>query len=565
MRCLTAALLLILSAAGAKAQNQDRAALVALYEATDGANWTDNTNWLSDKPLGEWKGVSVRGGRVIDLQLPSNNLTGPVPPELGQLEKLESLVLYVNDLTGSIPPELGQLENLKGLHLYSNNLTGSIPPELGQLENLRSLRLSPNNLTGPVPPELGQLKNLKDLRLPSDICIPDNLVEWAVERHFSILPCNVNDRLLPLSLLREDGNGLSLALPANLQNPSSVTILDASVASVSAAAGWLTITPRGQGTTEIEVVPPGGGDAWLAGVEVRAAVGTFGIDIVMERPAPATYAPALTTAADWSSSALDGTEWPDRVPTCFTDKATALADELLIHARWGDNIGPLGYAETCFREDGNQAVFDTGGGRITVEVSAAADIELVQHEIGHLLGLVLWGPETGLVTADRAYFIGPRAVETFRAIGGDPTLPGVPIAADGAHWSFDVTDFMSRTGRDTRVSLAALADAGYTVSDHPLALSATVVEVPVSIRLGQNYPNPFNPQTTIEYELSSPEHVRLEVYDALGRRVRVLVDGMRPSGPNSIRFDADGLSSGLYVYRLQTGRETVTKTMTLLR
>ena len=90
-------------------------------------------------------------------------------------------------------------------------------------------------------------------------------------------------------------------------------------------------------------------------------------------------------------------------------------------------------------------------------------------------------------------------------------------------------------------------------------------EIPDAFALGQNYPNPFNPSTAIEYELPTPQHVRLEVFDATGRSVGVLVDGMRPAGTHSVRFDADNLPSGLYVYRLRANGETRTRKMTLLR
>ena len=124
---------------------------------------------------------------------------------------------------------------------------------------------------------------------------------------------------------------------------------------------------------------------------------------------------------------LDETEWPDRRPTCFNDRATALADELLIHA-WVDlDTQFAGYADVCFRRSGEQAALDPGGGSSVVAVPQSGNPYLVRHEIGHRLGLILWEPETGLVTGDGAYFVGPRAVEAFRASGGDPGLPGVPI------------------------------------------------------------------------------------------------------------------------------------------
>ena len=157
------------SGADASAENAsvaDRAVLVALYEATDGPNWTNSENWLTDKPIGEWYGVYVDGqGRTISLWLPSNNLKGSIPSELGDLGSLRRLMLGSNPLGGRIPPELGRLGNLEELHLIDNKLTGPIPPELGDLGSLEYLGLSYNDLSGSIPPELGNLSSLRRLWL----------------------------------------------------------------------------------------------------------------------------------------------------------------------------------------------------------------------------------------------------------------------------------------------------------------------------------------------------------------------------------------------------------------
>ena len=144
----------------------DRAVLVALYEATDGPNWTKNDNWLTDAPLEEWHGVwTDASGRVGRLHLWDNGLTGEIPPELGALANLRILGLIRNGLTGEIPSELGNLANLEELWLGGNGLTGEIPPELGNLANLRILTLGGNGLFGEIPPELGNLANLEILSL----------------------------------------------------------------------------------------------------------------------------------------------------------------------------------------------------------------------------------------------------------------------------------------------------------------------------------------------------------------------------------------------------------------
>ena len=89
--------------------------------------------------------------------------------------------------------------------------------------------------------------------------------------------------------------------------------------------------------------------------------------------------------------------------------------------------------------------------------------------------------------------------------------------------------------------------------------------LPARAVLEQNYPNPFNPSTVIRYELAAAGHVRLTVYDALGRSVRTLTDGFQPAGRYAVSFDAGGLSSGVYFYRIQAGEFTQSRRMLLIR
>ena len=116
----------------------EKEALAALYNATDGANWTGSRNWLSDRPLGEWSGVYTGAdGRVTQLRLHSRGLSGTIPAELGNLASLQYLALNDNNLSGAIPTQLGNLANLTELYLDGNDLSGSIPAELGNLASLQ--------------------------------------------------------------------------------------------------------------------------------------------------------------------------------------------------------------------------------------------------------------------------------------------------------------------------------------------------------------------------------------------------------------------------------------------
>jgi hypothetical protein len=89
--------------------------------------------------------------------------------------------------------------------------------------------------------------------------------------------------------------------------------------------------------------------------------------------------------------------------------------------------------------------------------------------------------------------------------------------------------------------------------------------VPKTFALEQNYPNPFNPSTTIRYQLPQSATVSLKIYDVLGREVQTLVNERQAAGQYSVPFNADGLASGVYFYRLQAGSFVQTKKMMLIK
>ena len=198
------------------AASADRAALIALYEATDGPNWDNSDNWLTEAPLGDWHGVYVDAtGRVVRVDLPSNRLSGSMPPQIGWLTELTSLSLFVNRLTGPIPPEIGSLRELEHLDLQVNDLTGSIPPEIGNLMHLTFLNLNRNQLSGPIPPEIGNLAELEFLSI----------------NHNSLtgsLPPELG-RLASLETLSFYYNYLTGGIPAELGNLSELWRLTLSV------------------------------------------------------------------------------------------------------------------------------------------------------------------------------------------------------------------------------------------------------------------------------------------------------------------------------------------------
>ncbi|OMO63733.1 hypothetical protein CCACVL1_22323 [Corchorus capsularis] len=147
----------------------------ALYALRRGVEDPDNVLESWDPTLVDpctWFHVTCDGdNRVTRLDLGNAKLSGSLVPELGKLQRLQYLELYMNNLEGSIPKELGGLKSLVSLDLYHNNLTGSIPPSLSNLSNLKFLRLNSNRLTGRIPRQLTKLGNLKILDVSNnDLC-----------------------------------------------------------------------------------------------------------------------------------------------------------------------------------------------------------------------------------------------------------------------------------------------------------------------------------------------------------------------------------------------------------
>jgi len=136
---------LLQSDAHAAIPAQERSALIDLYNSTNGANWTDKTNWLG-APGTEctWYGITCDAGstNVTFINMGNNNLSGSIPSSLGNLTNLQGLALTSTPLNGSIPTQLGNLTHLGVLYLSSNQLSGDIPSSLSNLTNLYDLHLN---------------------------------------------------------------------------------------------------------------------------------------------------------------------------------------------------------------------------------------------------------------------------------------------------------------------------------------------------------------------------------------------------------------------------------------
>jgi hypothetical protein len=237
------------------------AALIALYNATDGPNWADNSGWETDPDPCAWAGVTCWGDgsvqqitlidqalngslpaalgdfpRLVSLRiLRSPNLTGPIPVEIADLADMEFLSLRRNGLSGEIPADLGTLAGLEVLDLTDNELSGEIPPALAGLHGLRSLSLAENQLTGSIPPVLGGLTSLYSLGLGTNRLSGSIPAELAglVDLSFLGLWGNALTGPIPpelggmdLEVLRLEENRLTGAIPPELGDLVSLQDLE---------------------------------------------------------------------------------------------------------------------------------------------------------------------------------------------------------------------------------------------------------------------------------------------------------------------------------------------------
>jgi len=156
------------------------------------------------------------------------------------------------------------------------------------------------------------------------------------------------------------------------------------------------------------------------------------------------------------------------------------------------------------------------------------------------------------------------------------TIPVASLGLDSTR-TYYLTDLLSGqylSGTPSSLASASVSMPAYTTRMFLLAdtiASVTsvgagaVAGVPSTFGLDQNYPNPFNPATVIGYQLPSASHVRLEVYDVLGRSVATLVDENQAPGSYRVPFDGHALATGMYIYRLQAGTASIVKKMLLIK
>ena len=475
-------------------QDGDRAALVALYHATGGDNWTKNNNWLSSKPLKDWYGVEANAqGRVIRLSLWNNRLGGAIPPELGDLEKLDFLWLHTNQLSGPIPPQLGQLTNLTELGLHNNQLSGSIPSQLGQFQNLIALHLASNQLSGPIPPQLGRLRKLEFLWLSSNQLsgsIPPELGQLRNLRALELVSNRLSGSIPPeLGQLRNlegvflKGNRLTGCLPSAWRDVRYNDLDESGLpfcgdtdgsSDVDSFSDEFDIDP-----TDFNIDVVFVDDSFTANQQrlIRNAAARWEAIIVGDVPTVSFRQDPLDEWSSFSQARIQVNGEVDDLRIFVAMRSIDGVDGTLAGAR------PYLFRSNSWLPCVAEIIYDTAD---QYGETANAFYSTILHEMGHALGFgAIWpylglleNPSAGSTRLVDTHFSGERAREAFGQARGprkDWSYAGaivpvenLPIFQVDAHWRelVMVNELMTSVGAVeplSAITIQSLADIGYRV------------------------------------------------------------------------------------------------------
>ena len=544
---------------------RDRAVLISLYDATDGANWTDNDNWLhppvdvftfTEQELNAWHGVTVSDGCVVGLDLSQNNLRGALPEALGDLSCMEQLRLQGNSLMDTIPSSLGRLDSLRGLLLHDNKLIGAIPTTLGKLVSLEQLRLHNNDLDGDIPKALGDLSALAQLWLygnslegaiPSSLGLLKSLRGLLLHDNqlTGTIPSSLGD-LARLEDLWLHSNSLNGTIPPSLGRLDSLRGLllndNSLVGAIPSSLGNLSHLEQLQlqGNRLDSGVPPSLGQ--LDSLRLLLLR-----DNALEGAIPSTFG----RLAQLERLELNGNMLTGSIP----DSMGQLDSLVYLHVQDNELAGelPVSFVQLAALRE----LFFDGPNQLVCAPQDAAfrawlgSLDAVRGpDCG---GSVL---EFGLPVSDQRYIVGKRIVDLAlpAAGGGRPPYHYTLHPAPPAGLVFDAA---RRILHGTPVDTVSYAAYAYTAVDGlgstgQLHFTITVVTDNAELlELHGNYPNPFRKVTHLELSLAHDARVTVQVFDLLGRRVleqkaRTVQAGQR----RHLAIDELTVGPGIYLYKI---------------
>jgi len=267
-----------------------------------------------------------------------------------------------------------------------------------------------------------------------------------------------------------------------------------------------------------------------------------------------------------------------------------------LQAQWIQTNGPYGGTIYCFAVNGSNLFAGTFGGvflstnngtswtAVNTGLTNTSVLSLAvngSNLFAGTLGGVFVSTNNGTSWTAASTGLTNNIVRSFAVNGSNlfaGTQGGVFLSTNnGTSWTAVNTGLPSTTVYALTVNGSNLfaGTAGNGVWRRPLSEMVTGVEddfsqVPVGFTLEQNYPNPFNPTTTIRYQLPKATQVVLKIYSIFGQEVRMLVNARQPAGVNAVVWDGRDesgkeVSSGIYIYRLQTGESIQSRKMSFVR
>lgn len=482
---------------------------------------------LLDEQTGPIPGWIYNRPALVTLHLHGMGYSGPIPPQLFNFASIQSVKLSGNKLTGEIPQEISSRTTLNILWLSDNQLTGSIPTNIGNNLPMRELRLSGNKLSGTVPSSIGQILNLQYLSLSGNNlggALPGTLAQLGGLKYLALHDNDFTSipALQQLGGLRQPGTVLSL------QNNrlNFAALADLIFSHNQAPFANLTYAPQKPfGNTAIVEAAPGS--------NVTMTVSLSG--------ANNTY--------QWYK---DGGAISGATDTSYTISTIAAS-----HAgQYTASVRNPGVPDlTLFRSPYVVSVYTAGFPRTVTLQSPAASAAGLTNPV-----TLQWNKDA-LATSYHVY------VDTSQGFSSPLLFKNESVTDTVLQLSSLslLKPYYWRVRGINNLGSGAWSEVRTFTMSSLVSVEEAIAEVPSTFRLDQNYPNPFNPGTTIGFGVPEPSFVRIVIYDVLGRQLATLVEGEFAPGSYRKYWNASGLPSGVYLYRMEAGAFRESRKVFLLK
>ena len=566
--------------------------------------------------------------KLQDLDLARNNLSGPIPTDLGRLAELRVLALDENDLSGSIPPELAQLDSLRWITLQDNRLSGSVP-DLTGLEGLDNLNLDINQfLFADLLPNasLGRSNvmtyttqdtietqltcSASEYFFTTPATAEGNQYQW--HRNNEAIPGAQSDTLrlsiasdldeyhatitngaLPdLTLIshRVSTDGADPCTTQQYANAADSTLLVDFFNRTHGSLLWHTHT----GWLEEPVAQ------WY-GITLDASGRVTDVNLPNNNLVGQLPLSQLDQLPHLRYLDVSGNEFSGTIPkglgaltqleyldlsrnTLAGEIPKELAGQAPLRVLNVTGNQLVGAIPTELSQISTLQTFSVSANQLSGPVPAFTGLDQLDtlHVAQNAFLFMDLLPNASLTRLDDFVYAPQDSVETLltRTASGFALTTAAKAVGNRYQWYRD--DLLISGPQSDTLHVSATSDpAQYhaTITNDRLpdltlvsrkkgvhdGLTLTEADIPDDFLLHQSYPNPFAEATTVAFELGTPEHVRIVVYDLLGKAVATIADGQFTAGVHRVEFTGDQLASGQYMYHMEAGAYRATKFMSLVR